>query len=183
MPSHPELAVLNRYEVLFLCFDALDRLVLISDSARALLGTAESSAPLMSQISSALVEARAGGGGRGPADLHQVDRPVSHPDGVLSCRIRMVRADGVVAVAVLHPLMGRTERSSLLAGLTDREAQVARHIAAGSSARAIAAALGISVHTVRRHSERIFQKIGVRSRVVLARMLAGTRTAGVATGA
>jgi DNA-binding NarL/FixJ family response regulator len=49
-------------------------------------------------------------------------------------------------------------------GLTAREAQVLRLVAAGSSNRAIAAELGISEHTVARHLQNIFAKIGVTSR-------------------
>ena len=43
-------------------------------------------------------------------------------------------------------------------------AQVLRLVAAGSSNRAIAAELGISEHTVARHLQNIFAKIGVTSR-------------------
>ena len=55
-------------------------------------------------------------------------------------------------------------------GLTQRETDVARLIASGSSAKAIAARLSISIHTVRRHTERVFANLGVscRAQVVLA---------------
>ena len=49
-------------------------------------------------------------------------------------------------------------------GLTPRESAVARLLAAGKPSKAIAAALGISTHTARRHTERVFAKLGVRSR-------------------
>jgi DNA-binding CsgD family transcriptional regulator len=49
-------------------------------------------------------------------------------------------------------------------GLTARELQILRVLATGKSNREIAAALVISDHTVRRHLQNIFAKLGVRSR-------------------
>jgi len=48
--------------------------------------------------------------------------------------------------------------------LSDREHDVLAHLAAGETNRKIAEALGISPHTVRRHVEHIFTKLGVTSR-------------------
>lgn len=49
-------------------------------------------------------------------------------------------------------------------GLTDREAQVLRLVAAGRTNRAVAAELTISEHTVARHLNNIFAKLDVSSR-------------------
>jgi DNA-binding NarL/FixJ family response regulator len=49
-------------------------------------------------------------------------------------------------------------------GLTARELEVLRLVAAGASNRDIAAALVISEHTVARHVQNIFAKLGVSSR-------------------
>jgi DNA-binding NarL/FixJ family response regulator len=49
-------------------------------------------------------------------------------------------------------------------GLTAREVQVLRLVAAGRSNRAIAAELAISEHTVARHVQNIFAKLDVPSR-------------------
>jgi ATP/maltotriose-dependent transcriptional regulator MalT len=49
-------------------------------------------------------------------------------------------------------------------GLTDRELEILRVLATGKSNREIAAVLVISHHTVRRHIQNIFAKLGVSSR-------------------
>jgi DNA-binding NarL/FixJ family response regulator len=49
-------------------------------------------------------------------------------------------------------------------GLSDREAEVLRLVAGGSTNRAIASALGISERTVDRHVSNIYTKLGVSSR-------------------
>jgi DNA-binding CsgD family transcriptional regulator len=55
-------------------------------------------------------------------------------------------------------------RPTLPAGLTAREAEVLRLIAAGNSTKEIAVALTISVATVERHITHIYEKIGASSR-------------------
>ena len=55
-------------------------------------------------------------------------------------------------------------RRHLPGGLTEREAEVLRLVAAGKSNKAIAVELGLSDKTVERHMSNIFTKIGVGSR-------------------
>jgi DNA-binding NarL/FixJ family response regulator len=62
----------------------------------------------------------------------------------------------------LERLMAR--RAGPLGGLTDREREVLSLVASGETNRQIAAALGISEHTVARHLSNIFDKLGVASR-------------------
>ena len=50
------------------------------------------------------------------------------------------------------------------AELTDRECEVLRLVAAGKTNREIATALVISQHTVGRHLQNIFMKLGLASR-------------------
>jgi len=59
--------------------------------------------------------------------------------------------------------------SERLHGLTDREVEVLRCVAAGKTNRDIADELCISEFTVARHVQNIFAKLGVSSRVELAR--------------
>ncbi len=60
--------------------------------------------------------------------------------------------------------LARRARAGDTHGLTARELEVLRLVAAGKSNRDIAAALVISDHTARRHLQNIFAKLGVSSR-------------------
>jgi two-component system response regulator DctR len=62
-----------------------------------------------------------------------------------------------------------------LAALTPRERQVMERVLAGDYNKTIADALGIAVRTVEVHRARIFEKMGVRSAVELAQLLAQRR--------
>ena len=64
----------------------------------------------------------------------------------------------------LSRLRGEPEKNRSIADLSRRERQVLSHLATGETNRQIAAALGISEHTVARHIANIFNKIGVTSR-------------------
>ncbi|HKH83543.1 MAG TPA: helix-turn-helix transcriptional regulator [Gemmatimonadales bacterium] len=62
---------------------------------------------------------------------------------------------------------GTSGRSAYLQkryGLTDREVEVAMLLAQGRSNSAVAAALHISSHTARHHTQRVLAKLGVHSR-------------------
>lgn len=58
-------------------------------------------------------------------------------------------------------------------GLSDREIQVARCLARGESTKEIALSCGMSPHTARRHTEKIFVKMGVRNRSQIGPRLRG----------
>ncbi len=62
-----------------------------------------------------------------------------------------------------------------LAELTPRERQVMERVLAGDYNKNIADVLGIAVRTVEVHRARIFEKMGVRSAVELAQLLASKR--------
>jgi len=81
-------------------------------------------------------------------------------------------ADAVVAMLLAFYLEGtvpapgttRPEAPSLPAGLTAREVEVLRLVAAGDSNGEIARQLSLSVHTVERHLANIYRKIDARGR-------------------
>ena len=66
------------------------------------------------------------------------------------------------ALARVEALARRT--TATVGGLTTREVEILRLVAAGKTNREIAATLFISDHTVRRHLQNIFAKLGVPSR-------------------
>jgi DNA-binding CsgD family transcriptional regulator len=73
------------------------------------------------------------------------------------------------------PLPPGMENSAVLAtvadGLTQREREVALLVAEGLRSREVAERLGIASQTVKSHLKTIFDKLGVRNRVELARRL------------
>ncbi len=78
------------------------------------------------------------------------------------------RADVHRVTALLNP-------SALPARLTNRELDVLRLVASGSTNRDIAAQLVISEHTVGRHLQNIFTKLGVSSRAAATAFAVGHR--------
>jgi two-component system nitrate/nitrite response regulator NarL len=63
-------------------------------------------------------------------------------------------------------------RQSRLAELTPREAEIAELISKGLSNKQIARELEIKVHTVKNHVHHIFDKLGIRNRTGVARLVA-----------
>jgi ATP/maltotriose-dependent transcriptional regulator MalT len=68
----------------------------------------------------------------------------------------------------IAPAPARSSRPDRPGGLTEREVEVLRLVASGRSNRAVAEELGISEHTVARHVQNIFAKLGVGSRTAAA---------------
>ena len=69
----------------------------------------------------------------------------------------------------------RPDRSSLAETLTAAELRIARMIGDGASNRDVAELLSISPKTVEAHLSRIYRKLGVRSRVDVAREIGKER--------
>jgi DNA-binding CsgD family transcriptional regulator len=88
------------------------------------------------------------------------------------CAGDLLGVDGTIVLLLPCPTRPAEEASDLSGyGLTAREQEVARLVAAGRSTKEVAGALGISYHTARHHTERVFAKLGVRTRVEVALML------------
>jgi len=60
-------------------------------------------------------------------------------------------------------------------GLTAREAEVLRWVAAGKSDAQIGAILRISARTVQKHLQNVYDKLGVESRTAAAMRISGAR--------
>lgn len=82
----------------------------------------------------------------------------------------LVAADAVVAQAG-GDLNGALDAVGPVAGLSARELEIARLVAAGSTNRQVAQALGVSVRTIDNHLYRIYRKVGVSDRESLARRI------------
>jgi DNA-binding NarL/FixJ family response regulator len=72
-------------------------------------------------------------------------------------------------LALIPPPRGRARRPD---GLSAREAEVLQLLTSGSTNLEIAAALVVSVHTVERHLQNAYRKIGVRNRADAAAYMA-----------
>lgn len=79
----------------------------------------------------------------------------------------------LMTVQPVDPGIPADETLRRLLGLTPKEVDVARLLAEGRSNAGIAAALCISPHTARHHTERIMSKLGVRSRAEVGPRLRG----------
>ncbi|MFW6080156.1 MAG: response regulator transcription factor [Gemmatimonadota bacterium] len=101
--------------------------------------------------------------------------------GAVRCRACAIplpataRSDGAVVVAIERaparlPTVAELRRWY---DLTRREAEVALLLAERRTNREVAGDLCISPHTARRHTERVLQKLGVRRRTEVERVLRG----------
>jgi ATP/maltotriose-dependent transcriptional regulator MalT len=82
----------------------------------------------------------------------------------LDAACRAFRQVGAAPEVARVQALSRMAAPGVAGGLTAREVQVLRLVAAGRSNRAIAAELAISEHTVARHVQNIFAKLDVPSR-------------------
>jgi DNA-binding NarL/FixJ family response regulator len=81
--------------------------------------------------------------------------------------VRDKRLDETAVQAVLEAGSGRRTSHTLAqwpSGLSDREVQVLRLVARGSTNKEVASELGISAKTVQHHVAHVYDKIGVTSR-------------------
>jgi DNA-binding CsgD family transcriptional regulator len=81
----------------------------------------------------------------------------------------------LVAIERVGPALAPDDSTlKLRFGLTPREIQVTRLLAAGRRNDDVAASLQISPHTARRHTERVLAKLGASSRAAVGALLRGT---------
>jgi DNA-binding NarL/FixJ family response regulator len=103
---------------------------------------------------------------------HRLALPPAAAADALRREVRAGRLDGDAAAAILEAAGAarpRRRRDNLRpAGLSEREVEVARLVAAGYSNPEIAARLVISRRTAEHHVQHIYAKVGVSSRAGLA---------------
>lgn len=98
------------------------------------------------------------------------DRGMTYRLLVTSVGVEGVGSSAILLVRVTssQPLLPSEAMLRQQYGLTTREAEIARYIAEGLTSHAIADRCGLSPHTVRRHTERVFARLGVHSRAAVA---------------
>ncbi len=106
-----------------------------------------------------------------PAVLREVEQVVRH--GGLWVGPELMQRLLTATRRVLDQAPHTARAVADLSLLSEREAQVARAVAAGKSNREVAEQLCISERTVKAHLGQVFDKLGVRDRLQLALCLAG----------
>jgi DNA-binding CsgD family transcriptional regulator len=101
-------------------------------------------------------------------DRSQTDAVLAHLGG-RPYRVRLRTLDGLmhVIVAIVDsapPALPPVAELRARFGFTEREAEVARLLAARLTNKEIARALGVTAYTAERHTERILAKLGINSR-------------------
>ena len=79
-------------------------------------------------------------------------------------RLHLLQAEDALTLMIEHCDLPQALLPAEDCGLTGREREVVRWLAAGKSNRQIAVILGISPRTVQKHLERTFRKLGVENR-------------------
>jgi DNA-binding CsgD family transcriptional regulator len=170
---HPWLRALDVFGVPYLCYSHRRAGGRMSPAAAALLESAAGS--LIVEQADRLVAAELT---TTSAQLHIGQfvrtRTVRTHEGLsLNVFVAWPSLPDVDAIVVLGPETPAARSDDQPGGLTRREAEVARLVGAGFATKEIAQRLGISGHTTRHHIERVFAKLGVRSRASLAALMGG----------
>ena len=161
------IAALIGFGIPFAAYDASGRRLYASSRALDLLGHDETDSASWYQVANVVRGALSRSRGRTAAPGYCT--PATAGSYAIGVCLSDRSTSGIAAVAVFHPMPERRSRPFDLTayGLTAREQEVACLIAEGSSTKQIAARLEISCHTARRHTERVFAKLGVRARIAL----------------
>jgi len=175
---HPDLEILVRYNVPFICFDRSASPVHVSPGANALLVPGQRLNAMLSALRDAALDAFVASEQPSATPMPRVTRRVNDPSDGSSWDIHVVRTrhDWSIAIAVRDDARAALPAPRQRARLTQRELEVAALVVEGARSKGVAEALDISVHTVRRHTEMVFRKFGVHSRVELARAVLGAHT-------
>jgi DNA-binding CsgD family transcriptional regulator len=97
--------------------------------------------------------------------------------------LRLLRLEPLAGLAAPAPeFLMDSEAGARAAGLSAREAGVFAQMSQGKSNRDIAAALGISIDTVRAHLRNMFVKLGVGSRLEALNAVRSARSGGASAG-
>jgi DNA-binding CsgD family transcriptional regulator len=172
--QHPWIRALETFAIPFFTYAGDGYRVCTSPAAESLVDLLPAGSLLMSQADAAM---SAELGESQPIRLHPfaLAREVtSCVEGlVLAVHVATLPVGGICGIVIVRAPTPATARHDPLLGLTVRQTEVARLIATGLQTKAIARRLGISTHTTRHHTERVFAKLRVKNRSSLAALLAG----------
>jgi DNA-binding CsgD family transcriptional regulator len=90
--------------------------------------------------------------------------PLVLATSVHTLRLHLLQGEDVLTPMVEYAASRETPALSRDFGLTPREREILRWLAAGKSNSQVATILAISPRTVHKHLERIFRKLGVENR-------------------
>jgi DNA-binding CsgD family transcriptional regulator len=174
---HPLAPILSEHGVPFVRLTPRGAVIEVSEEARRLLG-ADSASVLGELVELARDTAttrrtlRTGDPVGAPRALN-VRIGLRHCGSLRVRTVQLAGPDGEMEVlAVLSPESpDRVRRFFDAHQLTEREREVAARLSTGRGLSAVAADLAISVHTARRHTEKVYAKLGVHSRAELARWM------------
>jgi DNA-binding CsgD family transcriptional regulator len=163
---------LDAFGVPFIGFGESACVTMVSAAAKFLLETFPHADEVLVQIGSAVTIELNGPDRLDGSGLFPLVRELSSA-GFGRVAIRRCRHPDCSTRAVAVLSVGEALQNDITVALTPRERQVARLIAHGSQSKEVAHQLGISTHTVRRHTERVFEKLRVRNRASLASVMSG----------
>jgi len=168
--------LLRQLGVPFATFDPMLRCTELSPAARAVLGD---EAEYICRLGARLLESLSGEVGRTPPARGSDCASSCSPGGRHVLRAQRLppgdpHRTGILLILPIRNVSAQGE--SACWGLSRRETEVAALIIRGASTADVACALCISAHTVRRHTERIYAKIGVRTRMQLMMVLGTSRS-------
>jgi DNA-binding CsgD family transcriptional regulator len=171
---HPWIRALETFNIPFLCYGVDGRRTYVSAAGEALLRVEPIGVTLGAQADEAALDASWSNHSLSIGQFALIRELPGWSDGIVLA-IHIARPAGGLcsAVVVIRLSAGACQGHRPLNGLTRREADVARLVAAGLATKVIAFRLGISPHTARHHTERVFEKLGVRSRAGVAALFAG----------
>ena len=84
---------------------------------------------------------------------------------------RIIRATAAVFGLLLAARAGAETSSAAAEALTPQQLEIARLAAAGATNREVAAQMFLSTRTVDHHMRNIFARLGIRSRIDLAKLI------------
>ena len=128
--------------------------------------------PMQSGRARALMGAALVAAGKQPEAIEALELAIAQLSGCGALREADAAVRELRRLGRRVPRRGREPGSGPALGrLSRREAEVAAHVTSGKTNREIAATLFVSEKTVESHLGRVYEKLGVHSRVALAAMM------------